>query len=89
MYLFQNGIKTIDELIEGLEHQGFTIAGRASKTISDALRTEMRRRRVWRRGRGLYGPADMPRSTEYRIHKRVLELRREATGTDLTIDRWR
>ena len=31
--------------------------------------------RVYRLSRGRYGPAYIPRSTEYRIHQRVLALR--------------
>jgi hypothetical protein len=33
---------------------------------------------VWPRGRALYGPGEMPRSTEHRIGLRVLRLREEA-----------
>ena len=45
----------------------------------------MRRGRVRRLRRGLYGPGQMPRSTEQHIHKRVMALREEAlrsTGRD-------
>jgi hypothetical protein len=34
---------------------------------------------VLRRGRGLYAPFYMPRSTEYRIHQRVTALREQAS----------
>lgn len=72
---------TIGELAEELESRGFTVDGRASKAISDALRWECRYGRVYRRRRGLYGPAaQLPRSTEYRIHKRVMALRAEAAA---------
>ena len=89
LFLAQHGPHTIPQLIDALEHQGFSIAGRSSKTISDALRWERNYGRVRRMKRGRYGPGSMPRSTEYRIHKRVMELRRETTGTDLIFDRWR
>ncbi|HEU0190391.1 MAG TPA: hypothetical protein VFR17_03840 [Mycobacterium sp.] len=78
MQLFQHGTATIAELIEALAHHGFCVNGRASKAISDALRWERRYGRVYRRGRALYGPAQMPRATEYRIHQRVMALRDEA-----------
>ncbi|MDR3662157.1 MAG: hypothetical protein P4L86_17550 [Mycobacterium sp.] len=78
MNLAIHGEMTIKEMIALFTHQGFTTAGRPSKCISDALRTERKLGRVWRRGRGRYGPASMPRSTEYRIHKRWLELRAQA-----------
>lgn len=78
MNLSMRGEMTVKQMIEMLDHQGFTTAGRASKSISDALRTERKLGRVWRRGRGRYGPGSMPRSTEYRIHKRWLELRDRA-----------
>lgn len=78
MYLLQHGPTTVDELITALEWQGFEIEGRASKQVSDALRWERRRGRVRRIARGLYGPGLVPRTTEYRIHHRVMALRAAA-----------
>lgn len=69
---------SIPELLAGLDNWGFAVEGRPSKTISDALRWERRRGRVYRRGRGLYSVGRAPRSTEYRIMSRVFELRDEA-----------
>lgn len=71
---------TVSELAEELESRGFSVAGRASKAISDALRWECGLGRVYRRRRGLYGPGSMPRSTEYRIHERVMALRAQAAA---------
>jgi len=51
------------------------VQGRPSKAVSDALRWEIEHGRVRRLGRGRYGPAYIPRSTDYRIHQRVLALR--------------
>ena len=73
-----HGSASIFELIEQLEYQGFSIPGRASKTVSDALRWEMRRGRVRRLRRGVYGPGQMPRSTGQYIHNRAAALRDEA-----------
>jgi hypothetical protein len=73
--LGRDGPATVPELIDALDQDGFVIAGRASKAVSDALRWEVRYDRVRRLGRGRYGPGGMPRSTEYRIHNRVLVLR--------------
>jgi hypothetical protein len=73
-----HGSATVFEMIDLLEYQGFVIPGRASKTVSDALRWEMRRGRVRRIRRGVYGPGQMPRSTEHYIHKRAIALREEA-----------
>jgi hypothetical protein len=53
------------------------------KSVSDALRWEMRYGRVRRLARGRYGPGWMPRGTEYRIHQRVLALRTEAAQLSL------
>jgi hypothetical protein len=78
MNLAVHGPATVVEIIELLEYQGFVIAGRASKTVSDALRWEMRRGRVRRIRRGKYGAGQMPRSTEHYIHKRAIALREEA-----------
>ena len=73
--LGRDGPATVPELIDALDQDGFEIAGRSSKAVSDALRWEIRYDRVRRLGRGRYGPGGMPRSTEYRIQNRVLELR--------------
>ena len=84
-YLLQHGPTTVVDLIDALDYQGFDIPGRASKAVSDALRSDLANGRVRRLKRGLYGPGAMPRSTEYRIHTRVLALRAEAaviTGRD-------
>ncbi|HEX2284156.1 MAG TPA: hypothetical protein VHI10_04875 [Mycobacterium sp.] len=78
LYLFQHGPTTVADLIDALDYQGFGIPGRASKTVSDALRREIINGRVRRLKRGRYGPGEMPRATEYRIHKRVMALRDEA-----------
>lgn len=78
MHLAHNGPATIGEMIEALTAQDFRVSGRASKAISDTLRWEMGRDRVRRMGRGRYGPRSMPRSTEHRIHQRVLALRAAA-----------
>lgn len=84
MYLHQHGPQSVADLVDALEYQGFVFADRPSKAVSDALRWEIARGRVCRRGRGRYAPLEMPRSTEYRIHQRVLELR---TRADLLADR--
>ncbi|ORV98069.1 hypothetical protein [Mycobacterium kyorinense] len=78
MHLALHGPATITELADALRWHGFAVSGRASKAISDALRWEMGYGRVRRLGRGRYGPGGMPRSTEYRIHQRVLALRDKA-----------
>jgi hypothetical protein len=79
MHLLSHGPASISELAEAVAWQGFAVAGRASKSISDALRWEMGYERVRRLGRGLYGPGWLPRGTEHRIHKRVLALRHQAS----------
>jgi hypothetical protein len=78
MNLVLHGKSTIPDLIETLEYQGFRIPGHAAKVVSDALRWEMRKDRVRRLRRGLYGRGQMPRSTEHYIHRRYLALRDEA-----------
>ena len=78
MHLARHGRADIAELVQALSRYGFEFSGRPSKAISDALRWEMRYGRVRRCGRGVYGPGSMPRSTEYRIHKRELALRADA-----------
>jgi hypothetical protein len=76
MHLSQHGPANIANLIDG----------RASKSVSDALRWEIARGRVNRLGRGRYGPGQMPRCTEYRIHRRVLELRAQTDAARLSLE---
>lgn len=78
MQLLQRGTQSVADLVDALEDQGFTTAGRPSKAISDALRWEMNHGRVYRVRHGRYRPAEMPRATEHRIRSRVLELRTAA-----------
>ncbi len=82
-YLFDHGPATVDELVEALAYHGFRTVGRASKSISDALRWEMAHGRVVRFRRGRYQPGSMPRATEYRIFKRVRTLHDEVAELSL------
>jgi hypothetical protein len=78
MHLLSHGRATITDLVEALTFHGFEVDSPAGKSVSDALRWERRRGRVRRLARGVYGPGQMPRGTEHRIHRRVLTLRAEA-----------
>ncbi|MET0699994.1 MAG: hypothetical protein ABWY93_10040 [Mycobacterium sp.] len=78
LQLHQHGPATISELIEALTWHGFLIVGNPPKSVSDALRWEMGYYRAIRVGRGKYAPGEMPRSTEYRITRRVVALREQA-----------
>jgi hypothetical protein len=85
------GRMTVAELVNELTRQGFTVKGRPTKAVSDALRWEIRRGRVRRLGHGLYGPGPIPRSTEHRIIARVSALRRMAADraeAALLFDDW-
>lgn len=75
-YLFDNTQATVEELVDSLAVQGFDVGDPASKRVSDALRWEVQRGRVFRSARGVYVKGLMPRSTEHRIDQRVLDLRR-------------
>lgn len=75
--LVQSGPLTVHELVAALASQGFVFAGRPSKSISDALRWEVRRGRAIRHARGRYGMGSMPRQTAARIRDRVGALRQE------------
>jgi hypothetical protein len=61
MHLFDHGPATITDLVEALASQGFDGGKPAPKSVSDALRWELRRGRVRRLGRGRDGPGRMPR----------------------------
>ena len=75
MHLFSHGRATIKDLVDALAFHGFEVDRPAGKSVSDALRWERRRGRARRLARGVYGPGQLPRSTEHRIHRRVLTLR--------------
>jgi hypothetical protein len=82
MHLFNLGRCTIKDLVEALAYHGFDVDRPAGKAVSDALRWELQRGRVRRLARGVYGPGEMPRGTEHRIHRRVLALREEANRSE-------
>ncbi|MFZ3349002.1 hypothetical protein [Mycobacterium sp.] len=82
MQLCNHGRSTIQDLVEALAFHGFDVDRPAGKAVSDALRWERRRGRVRRLARGVYGPGDMPRGTEHRIHRRVLALRAAANRSE-------
>ncbi|MDH6195776.1 hypothetical protein M2272_002416 [Mycobacterium frederiksbergense] len=84
MYLFQHGPQSVSDLVETLSAQGFATRGRPSKAVSDALRWEIEHGRVFRIKHGRYRPAWMPRSTEHRIHQRVMALRAAAAELSAT-----
>ncbi len=65
-----HGYRTVNELVNKLAHDGYTVWGRASKVISDALRWEIRNRRVRRIRRGIYAIDTIPRTTMHRITTR-------------------
>src|ERR1700722_18016594 len=70
LHLSVHGPATVTELLDALAFHGFSVASPAPKSVSDALRWERRRGRVRRLARGLYGPGQVPRGTEHRIHRR-------------------
>lgn len=66
---------TVPEVVAGVEALGCSVPGRPSKTVSDALRWEIRRGRVVRRGRSLYQTGRMARSTEWWMQREIASLR--------------
>lgn len=54
---------TLRELLSLLQSAGVPISGRPSKTVSDALRWEVRRGRVRRTARSTYATGRIPEST--------------------------
>jgi len=73
--LFDRGPSSVPELVTMIDRSGFVLTGRASKAVSDALRWEIKHGRVRRLGRGVYGPASIPRQTLSWRRARVRELR--------------
>ena len=70
LHLFDAGESSIGDLVAAVERQGFRPGSRPSKIVSDALRWEVRRGRVVRRGRGRYAPGTMPRQTRSWMRQR-------------------
>ena len=62
---------SVSELVDALIRRGVTVAGRPSKVISDALRSEQTRGRVRRTGRGQYRILRLPRTSRWRARQRV------------------
>ncbi len=78
---------TVAELVEGCEEVGVAFDGRASKLVSDALRWEVRRGRVVRVSRGRYVFGAAPRSTLWRIKKRVGQYKRHLAELSSWVER--
>jgi hypothetical protein len=68
---------TVAELVQGVEHAGFTFASRSGKVVSDALRSEVSRGRVIRDGPGRYRSGYVAKSSQHRMRRRVAALHRE------------
>jgi hypothetical protein len=86
----EQGHTTVQALARQLAADGYTVWGRVSKVISDALRWEIRNCRVVRLRRGVYTIGTMPRTSRHRITKRaqalffaphVVAIRRNTTGS--------
>ena len=84
--LQHHGPLTVARLVEVVEQQGFAIAGRPSKAVSDALRWEIGRGRVVRLGRGRYAPSSIPGTTFRRILRRAAQLQTERLGSTARLD---
>lgn len=61
----------VRDLVDELAAAGFELGERPSKSVSDALRTEVSRGRVRRVGWGSYQAGFVPDSTRRRIRKRA------------------
>ena len=70
----QQGHTTVAAMARQLAADGYTVWGRVSKVISDALRWEIRNGRVRRLRRGVYTINTIPRTTSHRIAKHTQAL---------------
>lgn len=73
--LDERGPLSVAELAAAVGREGFALPGRSSKTISDALRWEIRHGRVVRLDRGRYAVGTMLRQTRRWVQQRVDRLR--------------
>jgi hypothetical protein len=67
---------TVKELVAAVEASGFVLGGRASKVVSDSLRSPVARGWVRRVRRGRYAPGHLPKATKSRHRSRVRDARR-------------
>ena len=76
----RGGSASIAELRSDLAADGFRVMGRASRTIPDAFRAEIRRGRVRRIGHGVYAIGHLPRTTKHRMVHHAAALRAGVGG---------
>jgi hypothetical protein len=76
---------TVPDLVRSAHRWGFSVEGRAGKTISDALRWEIRRGRVRKLGRGVYAVGTVDKVTKHRMRRRLSETRDPA---QIRLDRY-
>lgn len=62
------GVLSVKEMAALLERDGYSLAGRPSQVISDALRLEIGKGRVRRVARGRYRFVGMPKATASRFY---------------------
>ena len=70
---------TIRELVAQLRRDGFELGSRPGKDIADALRWEVRRGRVVRWDRGIYGPGVVAKVTKHRMRARIARTQNRST----------
>lgn len=73
--LTDRGPATTAELVAAVDAAGFALRGRSSKTVADAIRWEVARGRIVRLGRARYAPGHLPKTTAWRMRRRLRDLR--------------
>jgi len=68
---------TVGGLVSAIEADGWPIAGQPNKTLADALRWELKKKRIIRVGRGRYAYGKVPRSTEWWMRNELARIRSE------------
>ncbi|MEY2470336.1 MAG: hypothetical protein QOF21_3034 [Actinomycetota bacterium] len=66
---------TVGGLVSAIEADGWAIAGQPNKTLADALRWELKKKRIIRVGRGRYAYGRVPRSTEWWMRNELVRIR--------------
>lgn len=83
-----SGAHRVADLATAISEDGFVVAGRPSKTISDALHTETDRGRITRTGWGRYTiTKGLAPTTAWRIKKRLISLNRHINQIILAAQR--
>jgi GNAT superfamily N-acetyltransferase len=66
---------SVAEIVEAIQAEGWDLGDQPNKLVADAIRWEVRKRRILKVARGRYRYGRMPRSTEWWMQNQVASIR--------------